>query len=62
MGFVADFGVVFGRPEYTISATSPGADQAQLQRDLAAERDLNQADMDAFQFYPVLGLGLSFRC
>lgn len=61
IGFVADFGVAYGKPEYALAVSGPQANDPQLQADLAAERARRQADVDGYAFYPVLGLGLSYR-
>ena len=60
-GFVSDIGVAFGKPRYSIDATGPDANSAQLRAELAAEREKNQEDIDAYAFYPVIGFGLSYR-
>lgn len=61
-GFVADFGAVYGAPELTLDATGAAASNAQFRADLEAQRQTAQRDIDKYaRFYPVIGLGLSYR-
>lgn len=59
-GFYCDFGVAFtGSPDVKLTATGPGAPG--LPADLAKERDDIKDELEAFEFYPVISLGLFFQ-
>ena len=61
--FAFDLGVMFqGKPKVSASATAadPGL-QPYLDADLAAKVADIQDQADAYQFYPVLSIGVSFR-
>ncbi len=61
-GVVVDLGAVYGAPALALGATGPAASNAQFQADLAAQRASSQEDLDRYgRFYPVVGLGLSYR-
>lgn len=58
---VSDFGVAFGRPAVTLTATNAPANAA-LAADLAAQRASAQKDADTYlRLYPVMTTGLSVR-
>jgi hypothetical protein len=58
-GFYCDFGVAFtDSPDVELSATGTAAG---LAADLARERDEIKDDLEPFQLYPVISLGLYFR-
>ena len=58
-GFVADIGLMFGKPKVSLSAT-PGL-AAQAGADIEAERRLLQNDADDFRILPMLKIGVSYR-
>ncbi len=58
--FSADLGVLFqGTPDVTLNATGAAANPA-LASDLNREQANLQSDLEDFEFYPVLSLGLSY--
>ena len=58
-GFYCDFGVAFvASPDVALSATGAAAGLAE---DLAREREEIEDDLEPFEFYPVLSLGIYFR-
>ena len=60
-GFYCDFGVVFaGSPDVKLTATGAGATPG-LPADLVKERDDIKDELEAFEFYPVISLGLFFQ-
>lgn len=60
-GFSTDFGVVFGAPTATLTATGAGSNP-ELQADLETERENAQADLDEYaRFYPVINFGITYR-
>jgi len=61
--FACDFGVMFqGSPKVSASATaSDPALQAYVDEALAREKAKIQDDANAFKYYPVISLGVSFR-
>ena len=59
-GFLLELGAIYqGTPKVDLS-TSVAASQA-LQNDLQAEEDSLQEDLDNFEYYPVLAVGLNYR-
>ena len=61
-GFYCDFGVAFtDSPDVTLSANGTLAADAAFQANLARERDEIEDDLEPFEFYPVISLGLYFR-
>lgn len=61
--FSCDFGILFqGAPklEATARASDPALQEV-VDRALAAELEDIQEDMDAFQWYPVISVGVSYR-
>lgn len=58
-GFVADLGLLIGKPKATLTAT-PGL-AAQAGDDIEAERRQLQEDADSFRVFPVLKVGVSYR-
>lgn len=62
LGFVADFGVVFGRPAYVNRVTGPATNDPALQAELEADQEQVQETLDQYgRFYPKVGFGLSYR-
>jgi hypothetical protein len=60
-GFYFDLGVVFtGSPDVTYTATGAGTTPG-LPADLAKERDDIKEELEVFEFYPVISLGLFFQ-
>ena len=57
---VTEFGVVFqGKPHLSLDR-SGGIANAQLDTDLAAQRDKTQSDVNKFQYYPVAAIGIAY--
>jgi len=60
-GFYCDFGVVFtGSPDVKLTNIG-GTGAPGLPADLAKERDDIKDELEAFEFYPVISLGLFFQ-
>ena len=57
--FTADFGVMFGKPKASLTAT-PGL-AAQAGDDIEVERRELQHEADKFKVFPILKLGASYR-
>jgi hypothetical protein len=61
-GFYCDFGVAFtDSPDVALSASGTLASDPAFQANLAKERDEIEDDLEPFEFYPVLSLGIFFR-
>jgi hypothetical protein len=61
-GFYCDLGVAFtDSPDVALSANGTLASDPAFQADLARERDEIEDDLEPFQLYPVISLGLYFR-
>jgi hypothetical protein len=61
-GFVFNAGVMYtGKPEVSLSSTGAISSNATFQADLAKEKREFENDIDDFQFYPVLSIGLNYR-
>ncbi len=61
-GFYCDLGVAFtDSPDVSLSASGTRASDPTFQASLAKERDEIEDDLEPFEFYPVLSLGLYFR-
>lgn len=60
--FTCDFGLMFhGKPDVQLQATAQNqAVQSQLNKDLQAEKEEFQEDIDGFSLYPVVSVGFSF--
>ncbi len=57
---VTEIGVVFqGKPHLSLDR-SGGIANAQLDADLAAQRDKTQSDVNKFQYYPVAAIGIAY--
>lgn len=58
-----DAGAMYhGRPEVSLSASDGSlSDDPALQADLEEERQAIEDDLEAFRFYPVVGLALTYR-
>ena len=57
--FVADLGVIYGRPEVTLAA-SPGLARAAGNDNIESERERVQAEADRYKLYPVLKFGIGY--
>ncbi len=61
-GFLADLGVVYqGTPQANLSSTGSAANNATFQNDLKNEEEELQSKLDGYEYYPVIGIGLSYR-
>lgn len=61
-GFYCDFGVAFtDSPDVSLAANGTLASDPTFQANLAREREEIEDDLEPFEFYPVLSLGLYFR-
>ena len=61
LGFLLELGAIYqGSPKVDLSISGPIATQAFL-NDLQAEEDSLQEDLDNFEYYPVLAVGLNYR-
>ncbi len=61
-GFLADLGVVYqGTPQVNLSSNGSAADDATFQNDLKNEEEELQSKLDGYEYYPVIGIGLSYR-
>ena len=61
-GFYCDLGVAFtDSPDVALSASGTLASDPGFRADLARERDEIEDDLEPFQLYPVISLGLYFR-
>ena len=57
---VTEFGVVFqGKPHLSLDR-SGGIANAQLDTDLAVQRDKTQSDVNKFRYYPVAAIGIAY--
>lgn len=60
-GFTADLGVLFqGSPNAKLAASGPAASNSTFQQDLAQEQAQLQSDLNGFDSYPVISLGVSY--
>lgn len=61
-GFIFELGVIFqGTPEANLSITGPLKNDAAFQANLAKEERNLQDELDNYEYYPVIALGLSYR-
>ena len=61
-GLLVDLGVVYqGSPDVDLSADGPLASNQAFQNDLQTEEDKLKEDLEAYEYYPVIGIGLSYR-
>lgn len=61
-GIIFDIGVMFqGAPKADLIATGPIASNTEFQAELAKEENNLQDDLDKFEFYPNIAIGLSYR-
>ena len=61
-GFYCDFGVAFtDSPDVSLAANGTLASDPTFQANLAKERQKIEDDLEPFEFYPVLSLGIFFR-
>lgn len=61
-GFYCDFGVAFtDSPDVSLAANGTLASDPTFQANLAKERQEIEDDLEPFEFYPVLSLGIFFR-
>lgn len=60
--FSCDFGVVFqGEANIDLSATGPIASDPTFQADLAREKQELEEELEDYQYYPVIALGITYR-
>lgn len=60
--FVFDLGVMYqGEPDVTLTADGTASGNAVFQSELENERRQLESDIDDFEFYPVLFLGVSYK-
>lgn len=61
-GLLVDLGVIYqGTPDVELKATGPFASNQAFKNDIQAEEDKLQDDLDQYEYYPVIGVGLSYR-
>jgi hypothetical protein len=61
-GFYCDFGVAFTEsPDVSLAANGTLAANPAFQANLAQERQKIEDDLEPFEFYPVLSLGIFYR-
>lgn len=61
-GILVDLGVIYqGSPDVELTATGPFASNQAFKDDIQAEEDKLQDDLDQYEYYPVIGIGLSYR-
>lgn len=61
-GLLVDLGVVYqGSPDVDLSADGPLASNQAFQNDLQTEEDKLKEDLEPYEYYPVIGIGLSYR-
>ena len=61
-GFTFDVGVLFqGSPKVDLTASGPITIVPGFQEDLAQEEQKVQDELEGFQYYPIIGLGLYYR-
>jgi hypothetical protein len=60
--FNCDLGVAFqGSPDVTLTANGPAANNSDFLANLEAERRDLENEVDDFQYYPVVSLGITYR-
>ncbi|APG29082.1 hypothetical protein A7E78_08830 [Syntrophotalea acetylenivorans] len=60
--FSCDFGVVFqGEANVDLSATGPIASDPTFQEDLAREKRELEEELEDYQYYPVIALGITYK-
>ncbi len=61
LGLLVDLGVIYqGSPDVELTATGLAGNQA-FESDIQAEEDKLQDELDQYEYYPVIGVGLSYR-
>ena len=50
-----------GSPEVTLSATGPITSDTTFLAELAKEEDNLQDDLDSYEFYPIISIGINYR-
>jgi hypothetical protein len=61
-GFIFEVGALFqGSPDVTLQADGPIASDPGFQTDLALEKSNFEDDLNNFEIYPVVAIGLSYR-
>ena len=61
-GFLADLGVVYqGTPQADLSADGSKANDPTFRNRLQDEKEDLQSKLDGYEYYPVIGIGLSYR-
>ncbi len=60
--FTCDFGVVFqGKANIDLSATGPIASDPTFQTDLAQEKQELEDELENYQYYPLIALGITYK-
>ena len=61
-GFTFEIGILYqGSPEVDLSADGPIASNPTFQQDLAKEEERLEDELDGFEYYPVIAVGLLYR-
>ncbi|MBI5409699.1 MAG: hypothetical protein HZA14_10075 [Nitrospirae bacterium] len=61
-GFLVELGVIYqGSPKVGLSADGPISDTQIFQNELSKEEDNMQEDIKGYKYYPVIGVGVSYR-
>lgn len=60
LGFILELGVLQQAPDLSLAASGPIASDPTFQQDLSREQKDAQDDLDDFDQYPVISLGLSY--
>jgi hypothetical protein len=61
-GFTFDVGILFqGSPEVELAASGPISNDPAFLADLAEEEQAIQDELEKFQYYPIIGLGVYYR-
>jgi hypothetical protein len=61
-GFTFDVGILFqGSPEVELAASGPISNDPAFLADLAEEEEKVQEELDGFQYYPIVALGIYYR-
>lgn len=61
LSFVFDLGVLFQSYDVDLSATGPVSQLPQFQSDLREEENEIQDDLDNFEYYPVVAIGIAYK-
>ncbi len=61
-GFLFELGAIYqGSPEVELTASGPISSNRTFQDDIAEEEENLQEELDYFEFYPVIAIGVSYR-